>query len=66
MVCVCIKNVSRINIPDQKTIDAVHKCNRKENVSSANSKWLANKYCDKIRTDPRWPVESMMAIAQKD
>ncbi|KAL0284809.1 UNVERIFIED_CONTAM: hypothetical protein Scaly_2838700, partial [Sesamum calycinum] len=34
--------------------------------SAANSKWLANKYKDKLRTDPKWPVDSMMSVMQKE
>lgn len=49
-----------------KTINAIHACNRKERVTSATSNWLAKKYNDKIRTDPRWPVNLMMQVVQKD
>ncbi|KAL3849414.1 hypothetical protein ACJIZ3_011296 [Penstemon smallii] len=49
-----------------KTLHAVHECTRKEKVTSANSRWLAKKYEDKIRTDPNWPVDSMMIVMQKD
>ncbi|XP_012831566.1 PREDICTED: uncharacterized protein LOC105952548 [Erythranthe guttata] len=49
-----------------KTIHAVHECNRKEKVACATSSWLANRYQDKLRSDPNWPVDSMMSVAQKD
>lgn len=49
-----------------KTLNAIHQCNRKERVIAATSKWVADKYKDKILTDPKWPVESMMAIVQKE
>ncbi|KAL0453314.1 UNVERIFIED_CONTAM: hypothetical protein Slati_1309500 [Sesamum latifolium] len=49
-----------------KTLKSVHECSRVERVSAANSKWLANKYKDKIRTDPNWPVDSMMSVIQKE
>ncbi|KAL0375011.1 UNVERIFIED_CONTAM: hypothetical protein Sradi_3416800 [Sesamum radiatum] len=49
-----------------KTLKSVHECTRVERVSAANSKWLANKYKDKIRTDPNWPVDSMMSVMQKE
>ncbi|KAL0420453.1 UNVERIFIED_CONTAM: hypothetical protein Slati_3068200 [Sesamum latifolium] len=49
-----------------KTLKSVHECSRVERVSAANSKWLANKYKDKIRTDPNWPVDSMMSVMQKE
>ncbi|KAL0381974.1 UNVERIFIED_CONTAM: hypothetical protein Scaly_0484700 [Sesamum calycinum] len=41
-------------------------CKWVERVSAANSKWLANKYKDKLRTDPKWPVDSMMSVMQKE
>ncbi|KAL0440219.1 UNVERIFIED_CONTAM: hypothetical protein Slati_2504900 [Sesamum latifolium] len=49
-----------------KTLKSVHECSRVERVSAANSKWLANKYKDKIRTDPNWPVDSMISVMQKE
>ncbi|KAL0434777.1 UNVERIFIED_CONTAM: hypothetical protein Sradi_0185600 [Sesamum radiatum] len=35
-------------------------------VSHANAKWLADRYKDKIWTDPKWPVDSMLTIMQKE
>lgn len=35
-------------------------------MSATNSKWLANKYKDKIKSDPRWPADSMMSGMQKE
>ncbi|KAL0425385.1 UNVERIFIED_CONTAM: hypothetical protein Sradi_1073300 [Sesamum radiatum] len=49
-----------------KTLHNEHQCTRVERVSAANSKWLANKYKDKLRTDPKWPVDSMMSVMQKE
>ncbi|KAL0320248.1 UNVERIFIED_CONTAM: hypothetical protein Sradi_5286300 [Sesamum radiatum] len=49
-----------------KTLHSEHQCTRVERVSAANSKWLANKYKDKLRTDPKWPVDSMMSVMQKE
>lgn len=49
-----------------KTLHAIHDCNRKERVTSATTKWLANKYSDKIISDPNWPVNSMLTVVQKD
>ncbi|PKI34156.1 hypothetical protein CRG98_045435 [Punica granatum] len=37
-----------------KTLHGVHKCYRKHKVIAANSTWLANKYHDRIKTDPDW------------
>ncbi|KAL0406383.1 UNVERIFIED_CONTAM: hypothetical protein Slati_3952200 [Sesamum latifolium] len=49
-----------------KTLYSEHQCTRVERVSATNSKWLANKYKDKLRTDPKWPVDSMMSVMQKE
>ncbi|KAG8363080.1 hypothetical protein BUALT_BualtUnG0006100 [Buddleja alternifolia] len=49
-----------------KTVHDIHECTRVEKVSAANSKCLANKYHDKLRTDLRWLVGSMMQVMQKD
>ncbi|XP_012833671.1 PREDICTED: uncharacterized protein LOC105954545 [Erythranthe guttata] len=49
-----------------KTLNAIHECTRKEKVTCATSKWLANKYSAHIRTNPNWPVDSMMAVVQND
>lgn len=49
-----------------KSLHAVHECTRKERVGCATSKWLADKYNDKLRTDPKWPIQSMMTVVQKE
>ncbi|XP_012852893.1 PREDICTED: uncharacterized protein LOC105972477 [Erythranthe guttata] len=49
-----------------KTIHSVHECTRKEKVTAATSNWLASKYQDKLRTDPNWPINSMMVAAKKE
>ncbi|KAL0409367.1 UNVERIFIED_CONTAM: hypothetical protein Sradi_1871100 [Sesamum radiatum] len=49
-----------------KTFNGTHHCPRKQRVSHANAKWLADRYKDKIWTDPKWPVDSMLTIMQKE
>lgn len=49
-----------------KTYYGKHQCPRLQKVSHANAKWVANRFQDKMWTDPKWPVESMMTVMQKE
>jgi len=42
-----------------KTFNPVHTCNRVLCVPQVSTKWLANKYCDRLRNNPTWPSASM-------
>ncbi|KAK6137007.1 hypothetical protein DH2020_029250 [Rehmannia glutinosa] len=49
-----------------KTYVGTHKCPRSLKVSHATPSFLANMYKDRIMTDPRWPIDSMMTNHAKD
>ncbi|KAK6145893.1 hypothetical protein DH2020_019762 [Rehmannia glutinosa] len=49
-----------------KTFNGKHKCPRQQKVSHANARWLAVKYRDKIWSDPKWPIDSMITVMQKE
>ncbi|XP_012852538.1 PREDICTED: uncharacterized protein LOC105972143 [Erythranthe guttata] len=54
------------NTMQVNTVGAEHSCSRQNKVSAANSIFLAKKYHDHIRTNPSWPIKSMMTVAQKE
>ncbi|XP_048134001.1 uncharacterized protein LOC115749150 [Rhodamnia argentea] len=49
-----------------KTFNPVHKCNRALHVPQVSSKWLANKYCDRLRNNPTWPGASMKKTMESE
>ncbi|KAI3410640.1 uncharacterized protein J3R85_018644 [Psidium guajava] len=49
-----------------KTLNSVHKCNRALYVPQVSSKWLANKYCDRLRNNPTWPSASMKKTMESE
>ncbi|KAL3744004.1 hypothetical protein ACJRO7_013281 [Eucalyptus globulus] len=51
--------VQREHTLQVKTFNSVHTCNRTLQVPQISTKWLANKYCDRLRNNPTWPGASM-------
>ncbi|KAL3753889.1 hypothetical protein ACJRO7_001174 [Eucalyptus globulus] len=49
-----------------KTFNPVHTCNRVLCLPQVSTKWLANKYCDRLRNNPTWPGTSMKKIMESE
>ncbi|XP_030525043.2 uncharacterized protein LOC115737179 [Rhodamnia argentea] len=49
-----------------KTYNPIHKCNRALHVPQVSSKWLAKKYCDRLRNNPTWPGASMKKTMESE
>ncbi|KAH7842932.1 hypothetical protein Vadar_010817 [Vaccinium darrowii] len=49
-----------------KSFESEHKCVRAFNIRHANSKWLASKYVDSIRSNPNMPLEHLQDRIKAD
>ena len=56
--------VQREHTLQVKTFNPINTCNRVLHVPQVSTKWLANKYCDKLRNNPTWPGASMKKIME--
>ncbi|KAL3734807.1 hypothetical protein ACJRO7_024047 [Eucalyptus globulus] len=49
-----VSKVQREHTLQVKTFKPIHTCNRALHVPKISTKWLANKYCDRLRNNPTW------------
>ncbi|KAH7859402.1 hypothetical protein Vadar_000654 [Vaccinium darrowii] len=49
-----------------KTHTPQHKCIRSYDVPWVSSNWIVNKYCNRIRNNPTWPVASLHTTIQQE
>lgn len=45
---------------------AVHKCVRSFHVPWVSTKWILDRYCDRIRSNPTWPIKSLAETIEKE
>ncbi|KAK3440773.1 hypothetical protein EUGRSUZ_B01037 [Eucalyptus grandis] len=58
--------VQREHTLQVKTFNSIHTCNRALHVPQISTKWLANKYCDRLRNNPTWPGASMKKTMESE
>jgi len=58
--------VQREHTLQVKTFNPIHTCNRALHVPQISTKWLANKYCDRLRNNPTWPGASMKKTMESE
>ncbi|XP_030475933.2 uncharacterized protein LOC115693102 [Syzygium oleosum] len=58
--------VQREHTLQVKTFNPVHTCNRALHVPQVSSKWLANKYCDRLRNNPTWSDASLKKAMESE
>ncbi|KAF7147202.1 hypothetical protein RHSIM_Rhsim03G0174600 [Rhododendron simsii] len=49
-----------------KRYDAVQNCVRSFHVPWVSTKWILDKYCDRIRSNPTWPTKSLAETIEKE
>ncbi|XP_068306986.1 uncharacterized protein [Pyrus communis] len=49
-----------------KTVQLEHQCRRVDKVLYADSRWLSEHYIDKLRTNPNWDVDDIMAEVRRE
>lgn len=47
-----------------KTFTEPHECTRSFNVPWVSTKWIINKYSERIRKNPTWPIPSLVATIE--
>lgn len=58
--------VQREHILQVKTLNPVHICYRALHVPQISSKWLANKYCDRLVNNPTQPYASLKQTMESE
>lgn len=59
-------HVESDNLFRVKTFEGKHTCSRTYHVPWVSSKWICNKYLDRIRNNPTWPVKSLALTIEKE